>query len=138
VSLEGNYTHLQTEILSLSGSSGLAPAYFRVGQELVRRPAHAGAFVSSFAYGRLTANITGYARGEVLDVEPNLGAFAGLFRNPGFLNLGVNLNYRVGAGVTLYGNLRNALNQSYEEAFGLPSPKLNFVAGLKWSLSRAR
>ena len=74
----------------------------------------------------------------VLDVEPNLGAFAGLFRNPGFLNLGVNLNYRVGAGVTLYGNLRNALNQSYEEAFGLPSPKLNFVAGLKWSLSRAR
>jgi hypothetical protein len=40
--------------------------------------------------------------------------------------------------VTLYGNLRNALNQYYEEAFGYPALKLNFVAGMKWSLARAR
>ena len=41
-------------------------------------------------------------------------------------------------GVTLYGNLRNALNQHYEEAFGFPSPLLNFVSGVKWSFARAR
>jgi hypothetical protein len=28
--------------------------------------------------------------------------------------------------------LRNALNRRYEEVFGYPSPRLNFVAGLKW------
>jgi len=32
--------------------------------------------------------------------------------------------------------LRNALNRRYEEVFGFPSPLLNFVAGVKWSLPR--
>jgi hypothetical protein len=40
--------------------------------------------------------------------------------------------------VTAYGNLRNALNEHYEEVFGYPSPRLNFVAGLKWSLGRGK
>ena len=44
----------------------------------------------------------------------------------------------LGRGVTMYGNLRNALNRHYEEVFGYPSPRLNFVAGLKWTLSRGR
>ena len=51
---------------------------------------------------------------------------------------GINLNYSAGHGLTLYGNLRNVLNQYYEEAFGFPALKLNFVAGMKWSLARAR
>jgi hypothetical protein len=38
-----------------------------------------------------------------------------------------------GRGLTAYGNLRNALNQSYEEVLGYPAPKLNFVAGMKWA-----
>ena len=50
--------------------------------------------------------------------------------------MGVNLNYTLGRGVTAYGNLRNALNRQYEEVFGYPSPKLNFVAGLKWTIAR--
>jgi hypothetical protein len=40
--------------------------------------------------------------------------------------------------VTAYGNLRNALNRQYEEVFGYPSPKLNFVTGLKWTIARAQ
>jgi outer membrane receptor protein involved in Fe transport len=44
----------------------------------------------------------------------------------------------MGGGVTAYGNLRNALNQRYEEVFGFPSPRLNFVAGVKWTLSRVK
>jgi hypothetical protein len=40
--------------------------------------------------------------------------------------------------ITLYGNLRNALNERYEEAYGFPSPLLNFVGGVKWNLARAR
>jgi outer membrane cobalamin receptor len=136
--LTGSYTYLKSEILSLNGSSGLAPRYFAVGQELLRRPAHSGAFVSTFFWGRLTANFTGYLRGSVLDVEPNYGASAGLFRNPGFADIGLNVNYRIAPGVAVYGNLRNALNQHYEEAYGYPSPLINFVTGVKWSWKRKR
>jgi outer membrane receptor protein involved in Fe transport len=134
MSLAASYTYLNSETLSLSGSTGLAPLYFSVGQELIRRPANSGSLVSTFTYGRLSANITGYFRGSDLDVDPTYGASAGLFRDSGFADLGLNLNIRLGKGLTAYGNLRNALNRSYEELLGYPSPKLNFVAGLKWSL----
>jgi outer membrane receptor protein involved in Fe transport len=138
VSLVGSYTFLDSEILSLNGSSNLAPQYFAVGQPLLRRPRHSGTVVATFARGRLSANVTGYFRGTVLDVEPNYGAFAGLFYNPGFANFGLNVNYAVAPGLTLYGNLRNALNWHYEEAFGFPSPFLNFVSGVKWTFSPSR
>ena len=87
--------------------------------------------------GRVSANLTGYFRGDVLDVEPNYGASAGLFRNPGYVNMGVNLNYRVAPGVTVYGHLRNALDRRYEEVYGYPAPLLNFVAGMKFALPGA-
>jgi len=61
-----------------------------------------------------------------------------LFWNPGFVNFGLNLNYEVARGVTLYGNLRNMFNQQYEEVFGFPSPRLNFVAGVKWRITKAQ
>jgi outer membrane receptor protein involved in Fe transport len=134
VFLTASYTHLKTEILSLDQAAGSAPPPFAVGQELIRRPADTGTFVASFTRGRMAANLTGYVRGSVLDVEPFLGATNGLFRNPGYANLGVNLNYTLARGVTAYGNLRNALNRRYEEVLGYPSPRLNFVAGLKWSI----
>ena len=138
LSFAGTYTWLQSEILSLDGSSGLAQAYFRVGQQLLRRPEHSGTLVSTYRRGRISANLTGYWRGETLDVEPNLGASAGLFRNSGYFNMGVNLNCRVAPGLTVYGNLRNALNQRYEESFGYPAPLLNFVAGMKFTFERGR
>ena len=138
LSLTGSYTYLRSRILSLDGSSGLAPAYFRVGQQLLRRPEHSGAAVAGYARGRVSGNVTGYFRGEVLDVEPNWGASAGFFRNPGFFNLGVNLNVRLAAGVTAYGHLRNALNRRYEEVYGYPSPLANFVAGMKFTLPRGQ
>jgi outer membrane cobalamin receptor len=52
--------------------------------------------------------------------------------------MGLNLNYRASSHLTAYANLRNALDRHYEEIFGYPSPLLNFVAGVKWSLARAR
>jgi len=138
ISVTGSYTYLASEVLSLSGSTGLAPIPFSVGQELIRRPANSGSFVSTLSRGRITANVTGYFRGSDLDVDPTYGASAGLYPCHGFVDLGVNLNVRLGEGLTGYGNLRNALNQSYEEVLGYPAPKLNFVAGLKWALPKAR
>jgi outer membrane cobalamin receptor len=138
ISLAGSYTLLQSEILSLRGSSDLAPEYFQVGQPLIRRPRNSGTMVAVFARGKFSADVTGYYRGTVLDVEPNFGASAGLFYNPGYANLGFNVNYAVARGFTVYGSLRNALNWHYEEALGFPSPLLNFVSGVKWSLSPSR
>jgi len=134
MSLAASYTYLDSATLSLNGSTGLAPLYFSVGQELLRRPANSGSLISTFIRGRFSANVTGYLRGSDLDVDPTYGASAGLFRDAGFADFGMNLNIRLGAGLTAYGNLRNALNKSYEEVLGFPAPKLNFVAGLKWSL----
>jgi len=138
MSLTASYMYLDSAVLSLSGSSGLAPIPFSVGQELIRRPANSGSFVSTFTRGRVTANVTGYLRGSDLDVDPTYGASAGLYPDKGFVDIGINLNIRLVDGVTAYGNLRNALNQSYEEVLGYPSPKLNFVAGLKWTLAKAK
>lgn len=138
VFLTGSYTYLDTAILSLNGASNAVPAPFTAGQELLRRPAHSGALTASWSRGKLSANLGAYFRGSVLDVEPSYGASAGLFQNPGYANVGINLNYSLGRGLTAYGNLRNALNDRYEEVFGFPSPRLNFVAGVKWSLGRAR
>jgi outer membrane receptor protein involved in Fe transport len=134
ISIGGNYTHLDTSVLSLEGSSDLVQKYYTVGQQLPRRPPNAGSLVSTFVYKRITANVLGYFRGKTLDVEPNYGVSAGFFPNSGFENIGVNVNFALSHGVTLYGNLRNALNQRYEEIYGYPAPLLNFVAGVKWSL----
>jgi outer membrane receptor protein involved in Fe transport len=138
VLVTGSYTLLATRILSLDGSSNQAPLPFTVGQELTRRPQNSGNVVATFTRGRLAADLSGYFRGRTLYEEPNLGASNGLFWNSGFANVGVNVNYRLGGGVTAYGNLRNALNRQYEEVFGYPSPKLNFVAGLKWTIARVQ
>lgn len=136
VSVAASYTYLDSEVLSLNGSTGLAPIPFSVGQELIRRPANSGSFVSTFSRGRVTANLTGYFRGSDLDVDPTYGASAGFYPCRGFFDMGVNLNVRLGKGLTGYGNLRNALNESYEEVLGYPAPKLNFVAGMKWALPK--
>jgi outer membrane cobalamin receptor len=136
MSLAASYTYLDSEVLSLNGSTGLAPIPFSVGQELIRRPANSGSFVSTFSRGRVSANVTGYFRGSDLDVDPTYGASAGLYPSHGFVDMGINLNFRLTGGLTAYGNLRNALNQSYEEVLGYPAPKLNFVAGVKWALPK--
>ncbi len=138
VSITGNYMWLETEALSLDGGIGLVQEYFYPGQPLLRQPKQSGSLVSSFHLGKVDANLLGYFRGRDLDVEPNYGASAGLYWNPGYVNAGINVNYRMRGNLTLYGNLRNALDRHYEEIYGFPAPFLNVVAGVKWSLARAR
>ena len=140
-SLAGSYTWLETAILAVNGGpsgGSLVQNYFYVGEPLVRRPKHSGTMVSTFQYRKLSANVVGYFRGETLDIEPNYGISAGVYRNHGYQNIGVNLNYSLAHGITVYGNLRNALDQRYEEIYGYPSPLLNFVSGIKFSLRKAR
>lgn len=138
VSMTASYTWLESEVLSLNGSSGLVANYFYPGQPLLRRPKQSGSFVTTVRLGRADVNLTGSWRGGTLDVEPNYGAYAGLYFNHGYQNLGVNVNYRVRGNLTAYVNLHNALDERYEEIFGYPAPLLNVTAGMKWSLAKAR
>ena len=138
VLLVGNYTWLETEVLSLNGGSGLVQQYYYAGQPFVRRPKQSGSVLASLQRGRADLTVAGYLRGRSLDVEPNYGAFGGLYWNPGYASFSFNMNYRVRGNLTAYANLRNAFNQRYEEIYGFPAPLLNLVAGVKWSLARGR
>ena len=138
MSVNGSYTWLDTKVLSLDGSSTLVQQYYSLGQPLFRRPKHSGSLLATFHRGRMDANISGYLRARTLDVEPNYGASAGAYNNPGYRYVGLGVNYRLRGNVTVYVNLHNAFNQRYEEIFGYPAPLLNVVAGVKWNLVRAR
>lgn len=138
LSLSGNYTWLETEVLSLNGGIGLVQQYFYLGQPLLREPKQSGSALIGFHYGKADVNLTGYFRGRDLDVDPTYGAAGGLFRDGGYVNAGINVNYQVSTHLTIYGNLRNALDRHYEEILGYPAPFLNVVAGMKWSLAKAR
>jgi outer membrane receptor protein involved in Fe transport len=137
ITVEAQYTGLDSQVLALDRST-LAPRFFAVGQRLLRRPPHSGSGQATFYRGRFTGSFGLYARSSVLDVEPNFGAFGGLFLNGGYHHAGINLNYRLGGGVTAYANLRNITNRQYEEALGYPALRFNSVVGLKWSWDRER
>lgn len=126
------YTRLNSSILAVDGAT-LAQFPFRVGQPLLRRPRNSGSFNVAWQRGRLMLNLNGYVRGPVLDVEPNFGAFGGLFRNKGYTLANAGLGYRLPRGVEIYGRLNNFLNQRYEESFGFPALRLNFLAGVKFN-----
>ncbi len=134
----GEYTLLNTSIQAVTGST-LAQSPFRVGQRLLRRPQNSGAYNVTWRRGPLTLNTNATIRGAVLDVEPNLGAFACtlglqcLFTDKGYTRTDAGVSYRLPRGVEVYGRLNNFLNQKYEESFGFPALHLNFLAGIKLS-----
>jgi outer membrane cobalamin receptor len=141
----GSYTWMNTSILALDGFT--EPVFpFAVGEPLLRRPHNAGGFNATWTKKRLMLNMNGTIRGAVLDVEPNDGTFACtlldsmgnplhcLFRNHGYELMNAGFSYRLPKGIEVYGRLNNFLNQRYEEAFGFPSLRLNFMAGFKIDL----
>ena len=138
VSLTGSYTWLDTRVLSVNGGNGLVQQYYTPGQQLLRRPKQSGTLAASGYYKRLSGNVTGYFRGQSRDAEPNYGLSGGQYSNPGYANVGLNLNYRLPRGTTVYANVRNVLDRRYEEIFGYPAPLLNFVAGVKWNMARSK
>ncbi len=128
--LSGEYTRLNSAILALDGTT-IAQSPFRVGQPLVRRPRNSAGYNATWWHRRLMLNLNGYVRGPVLDVEPNIGASGGFFRNKGYVLANAGFAYQLPAGVEIYGRLNNFLNQRYEESLGFPALHLNFLAGVK-------
>ncbi len=138
--ISGEYTLLSSSILALTGSSQVQ-APFHVGQQLFRRPRQSGGYNIIWQRGRLMLNTNATIRGSVLDLEPNLGTFActlGLqcvFTNKGFIRADSGFSFRVSPRVEVYGRLNNFLNQKYEESFGYPSLRLNFLVGVRFAFS---
>jgi len=136
IRLEGGYTLLGTSILALDNTN-VALSPFQVGQPLVRRPRNSGFSGVTWQRGRLTLNTNAYFRGRVLDLEPNDGTFACelglpcLFTNKGYTLANAGFSYRLPRGVEIYGRLDNFLNQKYEESFGYPALRLNFLTGIR-------
>jgi outer membrane receptor protein involved in Fe transport len=142
----GSYTWMNTAILALDGFTEPVDPY-TVGEPLLRRPRNAAGFNATWTKKRLMLNMNGTIRGAVLDVEPNDGTFACelinpmtqlpyqcIFRNPGYELLNAGFAYHLPKGIEIYGRLNNFLNQKYEEAFGFPALRLNFMAGIKLDL----
>ena len=126
--VSGQYTWLDSEILALDGTT-LAKSPFQVGQPLIRRPRNAGSYDVSWQRGRLRLDSNGYARGVVLDIEPNFGA--SVFRNHGYFLMDAGFGIRTVRQLELFGQLNNILDQKYEEVLGFPVYRFNFMAGIR-------
>jgi outer membrane receptor protein involved in Fe transport len=114
------YTWLDTEVLAVDRTT-LAPPPFSVGSPLHRRPRHAGGLALQYSRGSLTvfADIAG--RGKTLDVEPNQGATAGLFDNPGYTTVDIGGSIRVTKNLEFFGRGLNLFDRRYEESLGYPA-----------------
>lgn len=135
------YTWLNSAILSLDGTT-VTPPPFEVGQPLIRRPRSSAGYNVTWTHGRLMLNSNASIRGAVLDLEPNLGSFACeeipplqcLFSNHGYVDANAGFAVNLPRGVQIYGRLNNFLDEYYEESFGFPALRLNFVSGVKLEL----
>jgi outer membrane receptor protein involved in Fe transport len=54
------------------------------------------------------------------------------FKNHGYTRADGGFSYRLPYGVEIYGKINNFLNQKYEEVFGYPALRLNFMAGMRY------
>ncbi len=136
LTLHGSYTFLSTDILSVDGLSEVAPSPFTVGDPLLRRPRHQGAFQASFAKKRFNAFGELTTRSQVLDVEPNFGSFGGLFYAPGYAVINAGISVHLAGPLEVYGRLQNLADKHYEEALGFPAARRTGMVGVRISASR--
>jgi outer membrane receptor protein involved in Fe transport len=135
------YTWLNSAILSLDGLTE-APPPFEVGQPLIRRPRSSAGYSVTWTRGRLMLNSSASIRSAVLDTDPTLGTFACssvpplpcLFRNPGYVDANAGFAVQLPRGVEIYGHVYNFLNEHYEESFGFPALRVNFLSGIRFEI----
>ncbi len=135
------YTWLNSAILALDGTTFPQPP-FEVGQPLIRRPRSSAGYNATWTYHRLSLNSSASIRSAVLDIEPNEGTFLCeetpplqcLFPNKGYVDVNAGFAFRLPRGVEIYGHVYNFLNQHYEESFGFPALRLNFLSGVRVEL----
>ncbi|HET9266361.1 MAG TPA: TonB-dependent receptor [Vicinamibacterales bacterium] len=128
------YTFLESEILAVDGAPG-APPPFAPGDPLLRRPKHRFTADVLLDAGRLSGFLHGGGRGRVLDVEPSLGTFGGLFYAAGYSVWNAGLSWQLFEAVELFGHVNNLFGREYEEVLGFPALPRGVVAGLRVAAS---
>ncbi|MGE5362473.1 MAG: TonB-dependent receptor [Bacteroidales bacterium] len=129
------YTWLDTEVLAVD-RAGVAPPPFHVGDPLLRRPRSLGSVDLLLARGRFTAYSQVGARGRTLDIEPNYGAYGGLFWNPGYATVRCGAAWRIAPALEVFGRVDNLFDRRYEETFGFPALGRTAMAGVRIAASR--
>jgi outer membrane cobalamin receptor len=129
--LGGQYSFVDTEVLALDGSTE-ANSPYQVGQQLLRRPRNSASYMVSWTHKRLTLSTNAYLRGRTLDSEPAYGY--PFYWNDGYVRMDAGFSYRLPHGMEFYGRLNNVLNRKYEEVLGYPALKLNFMAGMRFTI----
>jgi outer membrane receptor protein involved in Fe transport len=129
------YTFLDSEVLAVDGSDGAEPP-FTVGDPLLRRPRHQLSVDLSVDAGRLRTFVRGGARARVLDVEPSLGTFGGLFYAEGYNAWNAGASWRIRRGVEIFARVDNLFDRAYEESLGFPAPGRGAYAGLRLAAGR--
>jgi outer membrane cobalamin receptor len=129
------YTFLDTEILAVDQDSA-APPPFSVGQPLLRRPRHQFFADLSLVVSRVNVFLRGSGRNTVLDVEPSLGTFGGLFDAAGYQVWQAGAAWRITRFAEVFGRIENLFDRSYEEAFGFPALGRRATAGFRIAAGR--
>lgn len=143
VELSAEYTWLNSAILALNDTNQ-TEFPFTVGDPLLRRPRNSAGYDATWTHGRLMLNSNASIHGAAIDLEPNYGSYAcslGLqcvFWNQGYIDTNAGFAYRLPRGIELYGHINNFLNERYEEAFGFPALRLNFVSGIRLNFPAGR
>jgi outer membrane cobalamin receptor len=143
IELSAEYTWLNTAILALN-QTNQAQFPFAVGDPLERRPRNSAGFDATWSRGRLMLNSNASIRGAVIDLEPNYGSYACtlglqcLFWSQGYVDANAGFAYRLPRGVEIYGHINNLLDEHYEESFGYPALRLNFVSGIRLNFPAER
>ena len=124
------YTWLATKILAVDRDDA-APPPFSVGQPLLRRPSHQFFADVSASISAFTLFLHGGGRSTVLDVEPSLGTFGGLFDASGYQAWNAGGSFRVTKYAELFARVENLFDRSYEEALGFPALGRRAMMGLR-------
>ena len=136
VQVRATYTWLDTAVLAVDRSNNLAPPPFTVGDPLLRRPRHQGMVDVVWKHRAVTVFGRVDARGSVLDVEPSLGAFGGLFTAPGYVVADTGVTARLAHGLDLLARVDNLFNRSYEAVYGYPAPGRTVTIGVRVAAGR--
>lgn len=131
--LSSSYTFLSTEILDapLCTPANFCDPVFNAGNPFLRRPKHSGSVLLSYLGNRWGGNLGASFVGRRTDSD-----FFGLGIDhaAGYARVDLGGWYAVNSRVSVYANLENALDHSYNEVVGYPALGINVRAGMRFRL----
>lgn len=129
----GQYTYLDSRVTEAAPiidffTLQLAPNP-EVGQTLIRRPRHTGAFSVAWTSERFEAGVSTVIVGKRRDIDPV--TFSRLAINEGYAKVDASGGWNLTRYATLFARIENLLNKDYQEVLGYPAYRLTFSAGVR-------